>query len=491
MRAWEHACFSDGEISERVVMESAGRAVAAAIAQTYPEGRVVGAVGGGNNGGDAIVALRTLAAMGREVAAIFLPGADARRDLLHGWDLQRLDGPAESAFASASVLVDGLLGTGATGEPREPHASMIRAGNASDRPIVAIDGPSGIDLTTGAAPGEAIRAAVTVTFGAVKRGLLLYPGREYAGRILLAEVGFPPAPPPPPAGILMDRWVHARIPRIPPDAHKSSVGLVAVVSGCDEIGGAIVMTAMGALRAGAGGVRVFSTESNRTVVNTAVPEAVFFDRNGDDVDTALAGTRSAVIGPGMGTDAEARAFLHRLLERYTGKLVLDADALTLLAAEPDALTPEVAHRAVMTPHPGELARLLGTTTEQILADRFATAAAAAERYGCVVLAKGAPTLVAAPDEPVLVALSGHSGVATGGMGDTLSGVIGAFLAAGSTPHEAATAGIHVAGRAAETAGRSRGLLPRDVSDALPAVLLREAEPRAAEWPFLLDLPLPG
>jgi NAD(P)H-hydrate epimerase len=486
MRDWEGRIFSSGLASERVVMESAGRAVALAVASARPSGRIVAAVGGGNNGGDAVVALRTLAAMGREVVAVPVGREGIAIELAHGWPIP-VDGPR--AFATAAVIVDGLLGTGATGAPREPQAAAITAMNAVDVPIVAIDGPSGVDLSTGAVPGEAIRAALTVTFGAVKRGLLLHPARGLAGRVLLAEVGFPPLDQRG-AMVVTDAWAASKLPSIAPDAYKGSVGLVSVVAGSAGYAGAAIMVSMGALRAGAGGVRVFSGGMNRAVLNTAVPEAVFVERGSDRADALLGGTRAAVIGPGMGTDDETRSYLRNALERFPGPFVLDADALTFIAADPGLVPPAHASRCVLTPHPGELARLLDIDASDVLADRFATAREAAERYDCVVLAKGTPALVAAPGEPTLVNVTGTPGVATAGMGDTLAGIVGAFLAGGAPPRVAAAIGIHFAGRAAESAVRGRGLLHRDVADALPGVLMdaKRSYPTRPGWPFLLDLP---
>jgi hydroxyethylthiazole kinase-like uncharacterized protein yjeF len=491
MREWEKSCFGSGAISERVVMESAGRAAATAIAINYPEGRVVAAVGKGNNGGDAVVTLRSLLASGREVLAVSVGAAGIPPDLTHGWVIPTAELSPE-VFRDAAVIVDGILGTGATGAPREAAAEPIRLINAAGRPVLALDGPSGVDLTTGAVPGEAVEASITVTFGAVKRGLLLFPGRALAGRILLAEVGFAPLEPDPgSATLITDAWSRARIPAIAPDAHKGAVGLVAVVAGGEGFGGAAIVAAMAALRAGCGGVRVFSAEGNRTAVNSAVPEAVFFDRSGDDLHGALAYTRAVAIGPGIGTDSTALALVRSIVEGYAGAFVLDADALTLLSSHRDLLDAAIARRCVLTPHPGELARLLATDTATVLGDRFQSARATAERYGCVVLAKGAPTLVAAPGEPVLVSVAGHSGVATGGMGDNLSGIVAAFLAAGASPRDAAAIGIHLAGRAAEAAGLGRGLLPRDVADALPGVLLGARPLHTPAPPFLLDLPAPA
>ncbi|HVH12633.1 MAG TPA: NAD(P)H-hydrate epimerase, partial [Longimicrobium sp.] len=224
MRAWDVRAVQDLGIPEPVLMESAGRAAAAVIHRLYPEGRVVCAEGSGNNGGDARVAARTLRAWGRNVALVRVGTRAPDPGLLHGWEVDSIDvDRMEDAFRGAGVIVDGLLGTGATGAPRGAYADAIAAMNAAGRPIVALDGPSGVDLTTGIAEGVAVRAEVTVTFGAPKRGLLRFPGRALAGRILAVEVGFPPlAEDAASAQLLAPAWVHALLPAVPPDAHKGT-----------------------------------------------------------------------------------------------------------------------------------------------------------------------------------------------------------------------------------------------------------------------------
>jgi ADP-dependent NAD(P)H-hydrate dehydratase / NAD(P)H-hydrate epimerase len=491
MRDWEKRCFAPGRMSERVVLESAGRAAALAIARHFPAGRVVAGVGAGNNGGDALVALRTLRAWGRDVLAVPVRGDAIREDLLHGWEIPTSSEPAR-AFREAGVIVDGILGTGASGAPRADQADLVRSINASGVPVVALDGPTGVDMSTGAVPGEAIRAALTVTFGAIKRGLVLHPGRQYAGRILLAEVGFPPASDGTwGAELVTDAWAAENLPAIAPSAHKTEAGIVAVVAGRTGMGGAAIMSAMGALRAGCGGVRVVSTESNRSAVHAALPEAVFFERGQDWGEEALKGVRAVLLGPGMGTDDSARGALEGVLASFSGPLLLDADALTLLAREPGLLPDEVGERVLLTPHPGELARLLGVSVDEVLEDRFEAAAEASRRFGCAVLAKGAPSIVARADRPTLVSVAGHSGIATGGMGDTLGGIAAAAMAAGAEPRTAGALALQLSGRAAEIAGRGRGLLPRDVAEAVPEAILRLGGHPPAEPMFPIDLPAPA
>jgi NAD(P)H-hydrate epimerase len=486
MRAWDEQSIRQVGISEAVLMESAGRAAAALVQRFFPRGRVVAAVGAGNNGGDALVVARTLRAWGRDVVAVSIGKRPPDLALLHGWEVDVRPADAlDAALGGAGVLVDGLLGTGARGAPREPEATAIDAIVRSGVPVVALDGPSGVDLTTGAAPGPALRAALTVTFGAPKRGLLLFPGRERAGRIVAVEVGFAPLAA---AGaeLITPPWAARRLPAVAANAHKGSMGRVLVVAGRAGMAGAAVLAGMGALRSGAGYAVLVSPDANRAILQGALPEALFLDR--DALPAAFASSADAVVaGPGMGTDEDALALLRRLA---TGgaPLLLDADALTLLARNPD-VRDEIERPLLLTPHPGEMGRLLGRPLPEIVADPFAAAAEAAERFRCTVLLKGNPSLVAEPDAPTLVNVAGHSGIATGGMGDVLSGVAGALLAVGSAPREAAALALFYAGRAAELAGRGRGLLPRDVAQALPTALAQPPAPPTTPG-VVLDLAAP-
>lgn len=470
MRRWDTAATGAGGVPVRVLIEAAGRAVAAFVQREFPDGRVIAAVGAGHNGADALVALRVLRAWGRDVAAVFTGERHPDAALLHGWEVAELDLARDAdALRTSGVLLDGILGTGARGAPRPERARLIEALNGAVRPIIALDGPSGVDLTTGACAAQAVRATATVCFGALKRGLLLFPGREMAGRLVVAEIGLPPLGPPAGALLVTPAWAARRLPPMRPNAHKGQMGLVSIVAGHPGMAGAAVLAGLGALRGGAGKARLVSPDANRTILQATVPEALYVDRDGADAAEVAGRADALVAGPGMGTEPADADFLRAVLECARCPVLLDADALTLLSREP-ALRELVQGPLLLTPHPGELARLLGTESGAITADPFAAATRAAERFGCAVLLKGAPSLVAAPGIATRVNVAGHAGIATGGMGDVLSGLAGALLATGVAPENAGALALLFAGRAAEIAGRGRALLPRDVLDALPDAL---------------------
>lgn len=477
-------------IGEGVLMESAGRAAAAVVDRLFPRGRILALAGSGNNGGDALVMARALRIWGREVTVHAAGPRAPNPALRHGHDIAFTDaGTAlDSALACADVLVDGLLGTGASGPARPPYDAIIAGMNGSGRPIVALDLPSGIDALTGMVPGQAVRASATIAFGWPKLGCLLNPARAHCGRLIAVEIGFPPLDPDRArrAALITPDWAAARVPPRPPDAHKSTAGRLAILAGQAGMAGAAALTAEAARRAGAGLIRIASDAANRQILQTLVPEATFVDRTALEASD-IGSAHALVAGPGIGAAAEVRPLLDQAL-RLTGDVpvLLDADALNLFAADPDALAAIARRRPVIvTPHPKELERLADASLDRIQADRVAAARTAADRFGCVVLLKGQPSLVAAPDGTLLVTSAGSSDLATGGMGDQLAGVIGALLAAGAAPLDAAGAGLYLAARAADLARRGRSLGPRDVSDHFHLALARPGARRSAlRLPFV-------
>ena len=435
-----------------------------------------------------MIAARSLAAWGRDVA-VLAAGRDgsAPDPLLRDWPVEvtasdTLDDAGLEAFiGDCDVVVDGLLGTGISGAPRGEAGRVIEALSAGDRPVIALDVPSGVDADTGRIPGASVEASATVALGWPKLGTLLHPGRARAGRLLAVEIGFPPLGPENRVmRLLTPAWAAVHRPRRDPVTHKNQVGALTVVAGRPGMAGAALLAARSGLRAGAGYVRLVTHPLNREIVQAALPEAVFVDAtDAGAVDEALSAAAAVAAGPGLGTDARARSLLARVLAARRPR-VLDADALTLLA---DGLADaELGPDTVVTPHPGEAARLLGTDVGAVQEDRLGAVAQLRGSTGAVALLKGTPSLVRGPSG-LLVDAVGSSDLAVAGMGDTLTGAVAAFLAQGSGPEEAAGLGLVTTGRAAARAVRGPGLQAADVPDHLPDALV--------EGPGTSDIPLPG
>jgi hydroxyethylthiazole kinase-like uncharacterized protein yjeF len=484
-------------VPQPVLMENAGRGAALVLVRLFAPRRVVGLVGSGNNGGDALVALRTLAAWGVDVEAVLVADRPSDDPLLHGWPLQvsrdtdLTDTAWGGLLAEADVVVDGILGTGVSGVPRERQAVVIRRVNANGVPVLALDVPSGVDATTAAVPGAAIQATATVSFGAPKLGALLHPGRARVGRHVTVEIGFPPLSASDASGcVVTPGWARSRLPRRSTDTHKNRVGRVLVVGGGVGMAGAVVLAARAAFRSGAGLVRVCTTEENREIVQSALPEAIYVGVEEGAVEEAIGHSDAIGVGPGLGRSDSAGTLLRRVASSGSAPLVLDADALNLVAEGVVDLSEIAAVRPVLiTPHPGEMGRLLGPPAggamgEGPSVDRLGQLSEAVERFRCVVLYKGAPSLVSGPEGPILVDTQSSSDLAVAGMGDTLTGVCVSLVAQGVEPHAAGALGLYLSGRAAALAARGSGLTPSDVADRLPDALSEATEPVTD-----LDLPI--
>lgn len=491
---FDHDAIVRRGVPEPALMENAGRQAALIAERLFPGGRVVALVGSGNNGGDALVCLRALAAWGRPVSAIVIGRRPSSDPVLHGWVLPTFEfDPAEPGateglgriLADARVIVDGLLGTGIRGAPRAGHAAAIRAANEAPGAVVSLDAPSGVDCTTGCVPGAAVRADVTVAFGWPKLGTLLHPGRERSGRIVAVEIGFPPDGAGDWARLITPGWASEVLPRRPAVTHKNNVGALAVVAG-SAMPGAAILAARSAFRCGAGLVRVCASASAREVI-AEVPEALFVDA-GDEHALRVAVERSdaVAVGPGLGTGAGARRQLEIALDAGDSRpSVIDADALTLLAeGAGGGIGASGEAGIVVTPHPGEMARLAECTVAEVQGDRIGVARRFAGSRGVVTLLKGAPSLVAAPGGGVMVSVEENpSELAVAGMGDVLTGAVGSFLAQGVEPFPAAGLALQVTGRAASRAGLGAALTPSDVVEAIPPAL-------AARGHGATDLPFP-
>jgi ADP-dependent NAD(P)H-hydrate dehydratase / NAD(P)H-hydrate epimerase len=413
------------------LMERAGRAVAEEALQRYPDARAFGALcGGGANGGDARIALEVLRAAGRRAE-------------------EGLEG---------EVLIDGLFGTGFYGAPREEAVRQIEALNARGVPVVAVDLPSGVDADTGEIASAAVRADVTVTMHGPKVGLAVAPGRLHAGDVVVADIGLERAE-------TANRAVSAEILRLvpakQPGDNKFSAGAVLVVGGAPGFTGAARLCARAALRADAGYVTVAAPHESMLPLELALVEAV--KRPLEKVFDAVGRASALALGPGLGRGRERQALVRRLLEEVDLPAVVDADALFDL--EPF----ERRAPTVLTPHAGELGRLLGEESSWVNAHRLEAARRATERFGCVCLLKGADTIVAAPGAGALVVGLGPPSLATAGTGDVLTGVVAAFLAKGMEARLAAVAAAAACGIAASL-GPERGLVASDVVDLLPRAL---------------------
>lgn len=476
-------------VPQTVLMENAGRSAALVLEHLYPRGPVTVVCGSGNNGGDGVVVARTLAAWGRPVRLVDGGGRGLPGPLLHGWEPPVLDagGDAGSVFLPGTVVVDALLGTGVRGAVRAPQAEWITRINEAGGPVVSLDVPSGVDADGGRVADGAVRASLTVAFGWPKLGTLLHPGRSFVGRLVAVEIGFPPLDPDAvPTFLVTPAWAAARRPSRGPDTHKNAVGSLLLAAGSPGMAGAAILAGRGALRAGVGLLRVASHPSNRIILQTALPEAIFLDLlHGAPLDEAVDASSALALGPGLGTDDGAAGALRRVLERRPLPTVLDADALNMAAS---GALPPLEHLGgerplLLTPHPGEMSRLMGEPRDRIQEDRPGAARRGAARFRAALLLKGNPSLVATPDGVLRVDGGGSSDLATAGMGDVLTGVCGRFLAAGIPAGESGALALHVTGRAAARAHLGAGLSPRDVAEGLPQALMEES-------PGHTDLPFP-
>ena len=502
--AWDRLAREQARIPSRVLMESAGRAVAAAVAREYKPrlgSGVLVVCGPGNNGGDGYVAGRALAALGVAVTAVALPG-DASPDCRENRVLAeaggvRVVGP-DDAWDSCGVVVDALLGTGASGAPREPAAAAIERLMRLGVPVVAVDGPSGLDLTTGEVFAPCVRASLTVTFGAFRRGHLLQ--RTICGLVVVAEIGFPAPEPAWPAAVT-DAWLHEVLPPLQAEMHKGDRGRVLVVGGSDGMAGAAIFAAKSAARSGAGLIKIAAHEASVRAAQANNPDLMTVTTAlGEELEPALGEALTwadaVVLGPGLGRGPARERFARNVLGASRGAVLLDADGLMAFRGCADELKTILGGRAaLLTPHRGEFGALVPRLAEQARHDPFGAAAAAADALGAGVLLKGVPTVIAAPGARPLVSAAGNPGLATGGTGDVLSGMAATWLARGAAPQVAGAAAAWVHGRAAEDVARHRSvrsLRPDDLLGVL-SPLWRDLEEKPAEVdpPFLARLEPPA
>ncbi len=483
MRATDAWAIEERGIPGLELMERAGRGLASLAAGVVPEGTIAVVCGKGNNGGDGYVAARLLREAGRDVRVLATAPVDELRGDARA-NAERVG--AVAAFTAGRLegcagAVDALLGTGFTGAPRGDVAEAIAALDASGLPVVAADVPSGVDAATGEVEGVAVRAAATATFAAAKPGLWINPGRAHAGEVEVVDIGIPGgAPvPEPDVALIDDDALLALLPTRQPGWTKFTSGHVLVAGGSRGLSGAPCLVSEAAQRAGAGYVTACVPASLETIFELRLLEVM--TRGLPDADGAhteagattvleMSGRGGALaVGPGVGRTAGAVAFVRAIVEGAEPPVLLDADGLNAFAGDAGALA---ARRGptVLTPHEGELGRLLGVESGDVQAHRLRHVRAAAEATGAIVVLKGDDTLIARPDGLVAVSPGATPALATAGTGDVLSGVIATLLSRGVDPFAAACAGVRLHARAGRHAAARLGVdgvVAGDVVEALP------------------------
>lgn len=490
MRAAEQSAIDDWGVPARVLMETAGRAAAEVAAERLgdPAGkRVAVLAGSGNNGGDGLVVARVLHARGAQVRVAVLDSNHesddrrANREILERLADDRLHlGADATTFAcwTPDLVVDALLGTGASGPLRGAVEPLAAWANAQACPTVALDVPTGVDASTGEAADGAVRADVTVGFGAAKVGALVSDGAALAGRVVVVEIGVPRIEAHAAAFCATRGWVRNALPRRRADANKYSAGQVCAVVGSRLFTGAAVLATTAAMRSGAGAVVCCTPRSAQATIDAHTAEVMVQPCTeteagglaGEALGTILerlGSADAAVVGCGLGRDDATQDLVRTLVRGATVPVVLDADGLRAFAGCAQALADRAGAPLVLTPHTGELRALLG---HDVPADRVSVVRDLAARVDAVVLLKGMPSVVGAPDGRVFIGPPGGTALATAGSGDTLAGTIAGLLAQGVPPAEAALCALHVGSRAARIAGGTAGVIASDIVAALPAAL---------------------
>lgn len=498
MKALDVQAQNDYAMPGILLMDNAAQAVAEAVheALTALEGeRVVIFCGGGNNGGDGLGAARWLQSYGVSVRAFVVGAAldavqgDAALELAMftkaGGRVEALSTEddwvlADLAASKADVLVDALLGTGFHGELEGDVLRACELLNKSEKYILAVDVPTGVNADNGAVSENAVRADHTVTMALVKTGLLLYPGREYCGDIELADISMP-------VKLveeyqsdkyrLTDEIVRELLPLRKANAHKGDAGRVVICAGSPGYTGAAALASDAAVKAGAGLVSLYTPLSSRDVLAIKLTEVMvhgLLERMpgilgggaASDVASSAEAADVLAIGPGLGTSESTQEAVRTILQKITTPVVIDADALTALAGHTEILAAMQAQK-VLTPHPGEMARLTGLEIAEIEADRINIAKKYAEEWQAIVVLKGAPTVIGCPNGTVYVNSTGNSSLATGGSGDVLTGIIAGLAAQEISLQEAAICGVYLHGLAAELTGIDIGLAAGELAALLP------------------------
>ncbi len=485
----------DYKMPSLILMENAGRAVADQAAALVPSGQRIAILAGkGGNGGDALVAARYLHNWGYRVKIFCLtaldqlegdPRLNAQMVEALGIETCAIDerqlAKLRVTFAVSQLIVDGMLGTGASGRVSDLVEQVIQMVNESSCPVLAIDIPSGLSANSGRPLGICVQADYTVTLGAPKLGMVQYPGMDFVGELTTADIGLPSALfASSPYHLVEGTQVAQWLPPRQADSHKGTYGRLLILAGSTGMTGAAALAAQAALRAGGGLVTLGIPASLNPILEAKVtesmtlplpeePQGVIGYRSKNAICGVLTQCDAWAIGPGLTTKGEVAHLVADLLAEYKLPTVIDADGLNSLAKTGGIERLAAPSKVVLTPHPGELARLLHTDIASVQADRVQSARDSAASFGTVVVLKGARTVVAAPDGSVYINPTGNPGMATGGSGDALTGIIASLLAQGVEPVAAAVSGVYLhglAGDLAAVAHGSRSMLPSELVDSL-------------------------
>jgi ADP-dependent NAD(P)H-hydrate dehydratase / NAD(P)H-hydrate epimerase len=491
----------------RVLMENAGRGVIDILVKMFPvinsfgRSKSIGIIAGrGNNGGDGFVIARYLSGMGASVSVyLFSERAAIKGDAAA--NLKLLDALKVPVFVITDttllashhtamrhhrIWVDALLGTGLNAEVKGLFREVIELVNSLNRPVIAVDIPSGLNADTGMICGTCIQAHTTVTFGLPKIGHILFPGAGVTGCLEVIDIGIPPHIVQgigPRHHILTPEIIARAFPQRAPTSHKGSAGHVLVVGGSTGKAGAAAMSGLACLRSGAGLVTLAIPKSLNTIIQSQIPEIMTAPMDGrkegiwdeslcEGIREQLQGKKCLAMGPGMGALPETQILVLEILQSVSIPVVLDADALNCICGRLEVLNGLKAP-AILTPHPGEMSRLTGQSVSDIQADRIGAARRFSQAHQVHLVLKGARTVIAHPDGTVYINLTANPGMAAGGMGDILTGVIAGLLAQGLAPEAASHAGVYLHGKAADALCESLGpfgFLASEVAGALPGVI---------------------
>ena len=500
MRKMDQETIESFGLLGRILMENAGRGATRFLLDQFGDlsNKKIGVVAGrGNNGGDGFVIARYLFQKGIRVTVFLLSKKEKVKGdaadnlkLLDPLDVPVIEVPDKDAFVThktqmrhQDLWVDAILGTGLQSEVKGFFKTIIDFINQSDKPVFAVDIPSGLNSDTGQPCGTCIQARATATFAFAKTGHFLFPGAVYTGDLDIVDIGVPvhiANAIRPLQHLLTNRFIRSLLQPRPPDAHKGNTGHVLVIAGSPGKTGAAAMTATSALRAGAGLVTLGIPASLNPILETQVIEAMTHPlpeaegstlgkKSFDAIMDLLTDKKCLALGPGIGTSPETQKLVHHLIEKSSKPIVIDADGLNCLVGNAKILKNTEAP-IILTPHPGEMARLIDATVGDLPQDRIGFARNFAEKYHIHLVLKGAGTVIAHPDGNVFVNSTGNSGMASGGMGDVLTGVIAGFIAQGYPLETATHLGVYLHGAAADKLAKKLGpygYLATEVMDDIP------------------------